>query len=176
MDSFEHNGSNDAVDARLDELLRRSAVTARDGFAGRTVARLRSEEAGRDARLDAVLCRHAVSARPDFADRVFGRLAAEEAPARRSIAFGARGWWAPVAAAAALLMISIGFLAQPEPASVSYETAFAVEPGPSLSEIAAHPSIDPDMARLFALAEGLGSEARILLDNPDVSSWLAMAE
>ncbi|MCC5806167.1 MAG: hypothetical protein JJU00_07540 [Opitutales bacterium] len=174
MESRENNERSDAMDAHLDELLRRPSVVARGDFAARTLARLRSDETALDAGLDRMLHREAVFARPDFADRVFARLADEDVAARQRVVSGFRGWLSPVVAAAALLLISIGFLARPE--SVPYETAFAEDSVPSLSEIAADPSIDPEMARLFALAEGLGSEARALLDNPDVSSWLAMAE
>ncbi len=176
MDFFEHNESADALDARVDGLLRRRPAEASGDFTARTLARLRRAEAEREAALDRLLRRQPVSVRPGFAERVVERIAAEEVPARRIPSFRARGWWSPVAAAAALLFISIGFLATPEPAPVAYETAFAAETGPTLGEIAADPAIDPDMARLFVLAEGLGSEARVLLDNPDVSSWLAMAD
>lgn len=175
MEVFTNKGS-DALEARLDQLLRRNAVEARGDFTARALARVRSEEAARDSALDRMLRRHVVSARADFTDRVLGRVAAGAVSTRTGVFHGARGWWAPVATAAALLMISIGFLAQPETAPPPSGSALAAHSSASLSEIASHPSIDPEMARLFALAEGLGSEARVLLDNPDVSSWLAMAE
>ncbi len=158
---------NRSLDERLDRLLRARSLQVREDFNKRTLERLRESELALDAELDRRLSAFPVEVGAAFEERVFARIRSEER--------GRSRWWAPLMTAAALLALSVGIMSKPPGVDSAGSQMASAGPMP-YSSVVQELAIDPQLAQLFALAEGLGPEARVLLKNPDFPVWLAMAE
>ncbi|MCC5838786.1 MAG: hypothetical protein JJT96_01575 [Opitutales bacterium] len=189
---------------KLDHLLASQPVSARDHFAGRVRARLHEDPAGDAAEfwVEHLLAETEVFAPDDLADRVRRRIFAGEgvAPKEKSVSY----WRSllPFAAAAGLLFgvlslttiqseppLQVAAVADALPSSFNRATASvdnlarATDLSASMHTSSAarhHPAAAAvgydDLAKVLALASGLGLEARVLLERPDIHSWLALAE
>ena len=164
MSTLKDNGSSDE---QLDRLLRSCSLHVRENFNERTLERLRQVELAFDAKLDQMLAASPVEAGEAFEQEVFAQIRAE-GPGRSH-------WWAPFAMAVALLVALVAITAESPVAERSdSQMVFAGEM--SVLSAGQELAVDSQLAQLFALAEGLGPEAQVLLTNPDFSGWLAMAE